>query len=185
MYFSLVGRFAVAFAASSFAVFGLAGAIGLTAARVLPVTAKDAAACAALSVALLIDAHSLWKKRWCPVTLRRQTPKDILHRLGARRAAIAWGLDTGLVFTTYRVSFLSWALLGLAVLGVTPWWAGLGYAAGFLVPLLIGCSLGPMMPGDDGTIAIAHLLTARSSVARTVCVVSLMIAVAIVVARQA
>jgi hypothetical protein len=185
MYYSLFGRFAVAFTASSFAVFGFAGAIGLTAARVMPVAAKDTAACAALSVALVIDAYSLWRKRWCPVTLRRQTPKDILNRLGARRAAIAWGLDTGLVFTTYRVSFLSWALLGLAVLGVTPWWAGLGYAAGFLMPLLIGCSLGPVMPGDDGTIAVAHLLTARSSVARTVCVASLTIALTVVATWQA
>jgi hypothetical protein len=184
-YYGLLGRFAMAFTASSFAVFGLAGAIGLTVAQVVPSAAREAAACGVLSAALLLDAYSLRRKTWCPVTLRRQTPKDILHRYGARRAATAWGLDAGLVFTTYRVSSISWAVLALALFGVAPWWAGLGYAAGFLVPLLLGCSLGPVVPGNDGTIALAHMLAGRSSLARTTCVAALTIAVAVVGASLA
>jgi hypothetical protein len=176
-HFGLIGWFALAFTASSFAVFGVAGAIGLTAAHVVPLTAREGVACAALSAALLLDAYSLRRKTWCPVTLRRQTPKVILHQHGAQRAATAWGLDAGLVFTTYRVSSISWALLALALFGVTPWWAGLGYAAGFLVPLLLGSSLGRLVPGRDGTIALAQGLVTRSSLARTVCVAALTIAV--------
>jgi hypothetical protein len=179
LHYSLLGRFAAAFTASSFVVFGLAGAIGLTAARVLPVTAREAAACGVLFAALLLDAYSLKRKTWCPVTLRRQTPKSIVYRYGARRAATAWGLDAGLVFTTYRVSSISWALLALALVGVTPWWAGLGYAAGFLVPLLLGCSVSVVVPGDDGTVAIAHALAARPFLARTTCVAALAIALGV------
>jgi hypothetical protein len=141
--------------------------------------ARETASCAALSAALLLDAYSLKHKTWCPITPRRQTPKAILHRYGARRAATAWGLDAGLVFTTYRVSSISWVLLALAPVGVTPWWAGLGYAAGFLVPLLLGCSLGPMVPGNDGTIAIAQALATRASAARMTCVAALTIAIAV------
>jgi hypothetical protein len=180
MYFGLLGRFTAAFTVSSFAVFGLAGAAGLTAARVLPPTAREAAACAVLAAALIVDARSLRRKTWCPITVRRQTPKSILHRYGAPRAATAWGLDTGLVFTTYRMSSISWALLALALAGVTPWWAGLGYAAGFLVPLTLGCTLTPLVPGEDGTVAIAHALAARPAVARVAFVVALALALAFV-----
>jgi hypothetical protein len=185
IHFGLLGRFAAAFTASSFAVFGLAAAIGLTAARVLPLAARDAAACGVLFAALLLDAYSLKRKTWCPVTLRRQTPQIIVYQHGARRAATAWGLDAGLVFTTYRVSSISWALLALALAGVTPWWAGLGYAAGFLVPLLFGCTLSVAVPGGDGTVAIAHALAARPYLARTTCVAALAIALAVVGASLA
>jgi hypothetical protein len=185
MYFGLLGRFVAAFTVSSVVVFGLAGAVGLTAARVLPPTAREAAACVVLAAALLLDAHSLRRKTWCPVTVRRQTPKSILHRYGAPRAAMAWGLDTGLVFTTYRMSSISWALLALALAGVTPWWAGLGYAAGFLVPLTLGCSLAPLVPGEDGTVAIAHALAARPSVARAACVLALALALSFTAASSA
>jgi hypothetical protein len=180
MYFGLLGRFTAGFTLSSFVVFGLAGAIGQTVARGLPATAREAAACVVLAAALLLDLDSLRRKTWCAVTLRRQTPKGILHQHGAARAATAWGLDTGLVFTTYRMSSISWAVLALGLAGVTPWWAGLGYAAGFLVPLTLGCTAAPLVPGADGTIAIASALTTRASVARVACVFALVLALAAV-----
>jgi len=49
---------------------------------------------AVLCAALLVDAYSVKTKRWCPVTLRRQTPKAILQQHGARRAALAWTLGS-------------------------------------------------------------------------------------------
>ena len=100
----LLGRFAVAFAFSSFAVFGVAGAVGVAASRALTQAGELAIVAIVLAVALALDAYSLRRKTWCPVTLRRQTPKTVLYDFGPRRAAVAWGLDTGLVFTTYRMS---------------------------------------------------------------------------------
>ena len=48
--------------------------------------------------------------------------------------------------------------------------------AGFLVPLTLGCTAAPLMPGPDGTIAIASALTTRASVARLACVCALVLA---------
>jgi hypothetical protein len=171
----LLGRFAVAFAVSSFAVFGVAGAVGVAASRALTPAGELAIVAVVLAVALALDAYSLRRKTWCPVTLRRQTPKTVLYDFGPRRAAVAWGLDTGLVFTTYRVSSISWALLALAALGAAPWWTGLGYAAGFLIPLAIGCSLAPMWSGDSATTKASLLLMGRPIVARATSVTGLAI----------
>ena len=65
----------------------------------------------------------------------RQTPKDLEERFGARGAALLWGLDAGLVVTTYRVTSLSWAALAVTALGLVPWWSGVVYAAGFTAPV--------------------------------------------------
>ena len=65
----------------------------------------------------------------------RQTPKDLEERYGARAAALLWGLDAGLVVTTYRVTSLSWAALAVTALGLVPWWSGVVYAVGFTAPV--------------------------------------------------
>ncbi|MFI5268453.1 MAG: hypothetical protein ACHQ7M_13860, partial [Chloroflexota bacterium] len=44
-------------------------------------------------------------------TWRRQTPRDLFYRFGASKGALLWGLDAGLVFTTFRVTSMSWASL--------------------------------------------------------------------------
>ena len=172
-----MARFAVAFIMSSFAVFALAGALGALTSRALPAAPRLAAVCVVLGAALALDGYSLQRKTWCPVTARRQTPKSIQYQYGMRRATVAWGLDTGLVFTTYRMSSISWALLTLGLLGTTPWWAGLGYAAGFLIPLVVGCSLSALREGDDATTALSRSLATRTSIARTTCVAALVAAV--------
>jgi hypothetical protein len=172
-----LARFAVAFMISSFAVFALAGALGAVMSRALPAAPKLVAVCLVLGVALALDGYSLRRKTWCPVTARRQTPKSIQYQYGMHRAAVAWGLDTGLVFTTYRMSSICWALLTLGLLGATPWWAGLGYAAGFLVPLVAGCTLSAFREGDDATTALSGSLLMRTSIARTTCVAALAAAV--------
>jgi hypothetical protein len=68
---------------------------------------------------------------------RRQTPKRYLDQYGVTTAAFLWGLDTGLVFTTFRVTSLSWAAFAVTILGLVPWWAGAAYALGFGVPLVV------------------------------------------------
>jgi hypothetical protein len=89
-------------------------------------------AAALLAVLLVVDtgAFGLRAPSW-----RRQTPKRLLYQLGSSRSAFMWGLDAGLVVTTFRVTSLSWAALTVTVLGLVPWWVGIAYALGFTVPL--------------------------------------------------
>jgi hypothetical protein len=164
----LMGLFAGAFTVSSLAVFGVANALGQLSARALPLAVRVAAVLVVLLASMGLDGYTMVRKTWCPGTPGRQTPKMILYRNGAQRAALAWGLDTGLVLTTYRVSSMSWGLLLLGLMGVTPWWIGLAYAAGFVVPLWLGCSTAGRLAGD-GT-ALARLLTGRQSIGRLLCI---------------
>ncbi len=164
----LMGLFAGAFTASSLVVFATASAIGQLAVRTVPAELRVAGVLAALLASMVVDGYTIRRKTWCPATPNRQTPKMIYYRHGARRAALAWGLDTGLVVTTYRVSSMSWALLLLGLMGVTPWWIGLAYSAGFVVPLWIGCSTSGIWAGDNT--AVARLLTGRQSIGRSLCI---------------
>lgn len=76
--------------------------------------------------------------------LRRQTPKSVGH--DPRRpwwvTPTVWGADTGLIWTTFRVSSTSWALLAAAVLGLAPPWAGVVYGVAFAVPLSVSTLTG-------------------------------------------
>ncbi|QKW34523.1 hypothetical protein HUT06_11205 [Actinomadura sp. NAK00032] len=74
---------------------------------------------------------------------RRQTPQQYFYRLGPTRGAFLWGLDTGLVVTTFRVTSLTWAALAVTLLGLVPWWAGVAYAAGFVLPSAVFVLLVP------------------------------------------
>ncbi|MEU6035896.1 hypothetical protein ABZ801_10840 [Actinomadura sp. NPDC047616] len=84
-----------------------------------------------LAVCLIIDTGIFGLRT--PM-LRRQTPQQYFFRYGAARGALLWGLDTGLVVTTFRVTSLTWASLTVTLLGLVPWWAGIAYAAGFVLP---------------------------------------------------
>jgi hypothetical protein len=84
--------------------------------------------CAAIDLGVAGLSTPMW---------RRQTPRHAFFRYGPFRGAFLWGLDTGLVFTTFRVTSLSWAGLALATLTIAPWWAGVAYAAGFLAPVCV------------------------------------------------
>lgn len=82
---------------------------------------------------------------------RRQAPQWYMYRFQMRTSAFFWGLDTGLVATTVRVTSLSWAGLGVTFLGLLPWWAGVVYAVGFIVPELVAIVLIPKRTSpDDG-----------------------------------
>jgi hypothetical protein len=95
---------------------------------------------AILSVACLIgvmvDVRAM-KLRWLSVGVSRQTPKTLVY-LGEHAwiTPMIWGFDTGLIWTTYRVSFTSWILLLMAAVGIEPPWAGAIYGVFFAVPLL-------------------------------------------------
>jgi hypothetical protein len=168
--------FAVTFTASACAIFGVVSGVGYPAHVLLPVPARLVLVLAVLASALVLDAVSLRRKAMCPLTARRQTPRAIYYDQGANRAAILWGLDAGLVFTTFRMSAISWALLLLGLLGSAPWWTGLGYAAGFVVPFLLGCTLGRWLR-DGTTLSVA--LGKRTSIARWASVLALATVIAV------
>jgi len=123
------------FSASAITVFGIINLVGVAAlswARqgIAATVAAILALCAfALADLGAVGLHTL--------TWRRQTPRHLFLRFGPAKGATLWGLDTGLAFTTYRVTSIVWAAMVLDLLGFLPWWAGLGYALGFSIPLFL------------------------------------------------
>lgn len=85
---------------------------------------------------VVVDARAIIRKGWS-FGLPRQTPKG-LTRLGEHAwvTPYVWGFDTGLVFTTYRVSFVTWLVCIYAVAGMAPAWLGVIYGAAFALPLV-------------------------------------------------
>lgn len=99
------------------------------------------AACAIGAIA--VDLYSLIGRRLSPLGLSRQTPKGLLYgpRLRQDVGAFLWGLDTGTSVSTFRVSAATWVVLAATILGLTPWWIGACYAAGFVIPVVVLLSL--------------------------------------------
>jgi hypothetical protein len=129
---------ALGFAFSAVVVFAalwLAGQLVLGASR--DRASLAAVAAGLLAVLLGVDAVRARGSGATGPSWRRQTPKRFEYRYGSARAALLWGLDAGLVFTTFRVTSLSWAALTVALLGLVPWWAGAAYAFGFAAPILV------------------------------------------------
>ena len=113
----------------------LAGELVLGPWRASP--SRSAVAAGLLALLLCVDAVRARRPGATGPSWRRQTPKRFEYRYGSARAALLWGLDAGLVFTTFRVTSLSWAALTLTLCGLVPWWAGAAYALGFAVPILV------------------------------------------------
>lgn len=141
------GRFIVSLAAAhvvaaSLTVFVLASAAPLIA-HTLPHRLILSALAIGSVVGIVADVRAV-KNRRLSLGLSRQTPK-VLLRLGndAWIAPLIWGFDTGLIWSTFRVSFSSWILLLMALAGVTPPWAGAVYGVAFAIPLLGGVFLSP------------------------------------------
>jgi hypothetical protein len=123
-------------------------------------------------VTLALFALDLLRTRaGCPLgpSWHRQTPKRYMDHHRATTAAFIWGLDTGLVFTTFRVSSLSWAALAVTALGLVPWWAGAVYALGFCAPLLVATLAVPARTDPTGktdpepTWLVQHLFDATDA----------------------
>jgi hypothetical protein len=120
------------FTISALAVFGLASLIGqqLGGGPAVPLRA------AAVAVLVVCVAADLAFPRIRCSVVRRQTPKDLVHRLPRELVGFVWGLDTGTVVSTYRASAASFAALAVVFAGWAPPWAGALYAGGFCIPLL-------------------------------------------------
>ncbi|GAB3938979.1 hypothetical protein GCM10027614_20180 [Micromonospora vulcania] len=61
-----------------------------------------------------------------------------------------WGLDTGLMWSTFRVSATTWVLLMAALLNVAPQWSGLVFGGAFTVPLVVAILAGHGSVSDLG-----------------------------------
>jgi len=118
-----------------FALFGFAGALlGL---REMPLRWQTVIIGIGLLFLILADVSSIRRGTYCPVGLRRQTPRSLLYGHTPLAVATIWGLDTGCIVTTFRVAAITWGALLIVTLGLAPIWSGLGYGLGFAAPVLI------------------------------------------------
>jgi hypothetical protein len=93
-------------------------------------------AAAGLTGLAAVDVVAIRRATYCPVGLARQTPKVAMRKFSPVVTAGIWGVDTGLVVTTYRVAAITWGALVLVFLGLSGWQIGVGYGTGFVVPLM-------------------------------------------------
>lgn len=125
---------AVGFSISATAIYGLLWLTG-SAAQVTHMSIEARVAVVgiiALSAAAMDSgAGGLETLSW-----RRQAPRAAWTAFGPTRAVLLWGFDTGLAFTTYRVTSLTWVGFAAALLHLTPWWAGLAYSTGYVLPTI-------------------------------------------------
>lgn len=92
---------------------------------------------AAATLGVFIDVGAI-SRRSFSLGPRRQTAKALAHAgLEWWAVPLLWGIDTGLIWTTYRVSFCSWLLLLFAVLGMAPVWIGIAYGLAFSIPIAL------------------------------------------------
>ena len=120
-----------------------------------------------------LDLRARRRKTYCPVGLRRQTPKSLIHRRSPTFVAAAWGLDIGLAFTTIRVTALTWGAVLLAGLGLSGLFAGLWYGLAFALPFVLllwthrvgraSRSAEPLDPGLESMLARRGTLQAGSA----------------------
>lgn len=149
-----VGTITAGFLISSFVTIGSLSLIGSAIGVLLVPTMLRLVAIAAIFVGLVaVDVASVRTRDLCRLTWRRQTRKNLIYRFGPRTGTFLWGLDTGTVVTTLRVSATSWAMLALAVFHLAPWWTGLAYGLGFAMPLAFVIAVprwrGPAPDGSD------------------------------------
>ena len=127
------------FIAAALAIYALVWIVGddvIGSLHVGALTAWVGAGAMAVFLAIDLGTFGLRTPMW-----RRQTPRHWYPRFGADAAGLFWGLDAGLVVTTIRVTSLSWAGLSIVLLGLAPWWSGLAYGLGFVLPLAISLAV--------------------------------------------
>ena len=175
-----IGMLALGFALSAVGIYAVVSWLGVAlpaALRTAPAAWLTAAAVLAVLALFDLGAFGLRTPMW-----RRQTPRDLYHRFGPSAGALLWGLDTGLVVTTFRVTSLSWAALALTGLGLLPWWSGLLYAIGFTVPaaaLVLAVPARPFTPDQrPEPIWLQYRILALEPVMRRVALLALVAAAA-------
>jgi hypothetical protein len=104
-----------------------------------------------------MDVWASNNRAYCPVGLRRQTPRGLKYRHSMMMVASIWGFDTGLAITTFRVAAATWGAILLTVLGFSGWQTGIAYGIAFTIPLTVlmwthrsGRLANTQTPGDPG-----------------------------------
>ncbi|MFI6496709.1 hypothetical protein [Nonomuraea typhae] len=116
--------------------------IGQAVALVLPVRSAGKILLGAAVAGVVVDLSAILRGSMS-VGFRRQTAKSLAHTSDTWWVTpLLWGADTGIIGTTYRVSFTSWLLLLSAILGAAPAWSGAVYGLCFAVPLIVSAALG-------------------------------------------
>lgn len=174
----ILGRFVISFSLTTLLVFGLANTVGLAFQGLAGGRVALYSNVGGLAAALALDLYALPRTKWCPLSVRRQTPQAVMYVHGMKRAALAWGADAGLLFSTFRVSAISWAVLLAALTGVGSWLGGVAYAGGFLMPLVVACWSG--MLTDDARPHVAQAFRRCNRSARRVAAVALIAALILV-----
>ncbi|WP_407563924.1 hypothetical protein [Streptomyces sp. 184] len=115
----------------------------------LPLTLRAVLAAVLATGMVVVEVVGLRSGAYCKLTLRRQTPQALASRFGSRLGPLMWGLDTGLAWTTIRVSTATWVVFALSLLQLVPWWTGLAYGVGFCLPLTFVTLVLPWHPRED------------------------------------
>jgi hypothetical protein len=154
----IAAAFAGAFVGGALTIFAIVNVVGTALGFTqLPFEWRVGLAGGGLLSLAAVDLRAIAKSTYCPISWRRQTPRDLLRRYRMTVAASVWGFDTGLIVTTFRVAAVGWGALFLAALGLLPLWAGLGYGLAFTLPFLVllmrprlGRSSRDAAPADPG-----------------------------------
>ncbi|MFF7788142.1 hypothetical protein [Streptomyces sp. NPDC007991] len=139
-----VGILALAHIAAAGFMVALLYQIGTVTFARIPLAVRVVMCAVAAVVGIALDFRAV-KRGTFSVGLHRQTAKTLSNGTGDTPGwviALLWGLDTGLVWTTFRMSCASWVLLLSSLLNVAPQWCGLAYGVFFGVPLIIGTLTG-------------------------------------------
>lgn len=92
--------------------------------------------------------------------LDRQTPQGLPRAFGPYFGGLAWGLDTGSMFSTVRTTFGTHAIFWLCLTGVATDWSGMVYGLGFCAPLAISL-YGPLLVGRSAFARLGSVETIR------------------------
>jgi hypothetical protein len=129
--------FATTFAIGALSTFTIASLLGAGLVRPsMPTPWRVAGNAIGLALLAALDLLAIRKNVYCPLSLRRQTPKGLARRHGVLATAAMWGFDLGTAVSTFRVAAATWGALLLVAWGWAPPWTGLFYTAGFTAPLL-------------------------------------------------
>lgn len=139
--------------ATAFVVVAMLQLIGTLTFAHLPYAVRLWAVGVAAVAGVGIDIRAFIRKQFS-LCVARQTPKAMANEKSPRwwLTPLFWGMDTGTLMTTYRVSFASWVVLFAALLLVAPPYAGLVFGAAFGIPLVVAMFVGdPDQFGRSGS----------------------------------
>ena len=134
----ITALFVTAFLAGAASIFFLLFLLGVTVqVQQLPLSLRRCVAAAGLFTLASMDVWARSKGTYCPMGLKRQTPRGLRLQHSMFVVASIWGFDTGLAITTIRVTAATWGAILLTLLGLSGWQTGIAYGLAFAIPITI------------------------------------------------